>query len=223
MDKEIVENNEHNCATLEGTKKDKNKFVEKGKTQKPKYYCTEPQYNCTECFFQGSNTEELTKHISIKHTAQGGMKCRNCGKMFQTKSNLMYHRKSEHLNTVAPCRNNMEGLCSYSNKMCWWSHEAKNEGKETSGGTVKCYICSELFANKGAMMIHRKKDHTNVVRVCNLFLNNACRYNNNACWYSHEENNNEEQASQSVFQKVQKNLEAPLRSQEKKQNQEDQN
>ena len=170
MDKEIVENNEHDRATKEETKKEKNKFVEKGKTQKPKYNCTEPQYNCTECFFQGSNTEELTNHISLKHTAQGGMKCRNCGKMFQTKRNLMDHRKSEHLGTVAPCRNHMEGLCTYSNKMCWWSHEAKNESEETPGGTIKCYICSEMFGNKGAMMIHRKKEHTNVVRVCNLFL-----------------------------------------------------
>ena len=108
----------------------------------------------------------------------------------------------------------------------WWSHEAKNESKETSGGTIKCYICSELFGNKGAMMIHRKKEHTNVVRVCNLFINNACRYNNNACWFSHEENSetksNEEQAAQPVFQKVQENLEPPLRSQEKKQNPKDQ-
>ena len=226
LEEEIVENVKIDHETLKETRKGKDKVVEKGKTQRRQYNCTEPQFNCTQCFFQGSNSEELEKHINIKHTTQGGMTCRNCGKMFETKPNLMDHRKTEHLASVAPCRNNMEGLCSYSNRMCWWSHEAQNESKEPSGGNIKCYICSKMFGNKGAMMTHRKKEHSNVVRVCNMFLSNECRYNNSACWYSHEEDNkaknNEEEASQSVFQKVQENLEPPLKSQEKNQNQENQ-
>ena len=83
------------------------------------------EYNCTECFFQGSSADELKTHITIKHTIQGGFKCRNCGDSFRFKPNLMDHRKSEHSSTVAPCRNNLRGACSYTSNMCWWNHTHK--------------------------------------------------------------------------------------------------
>ena len=42
----------------------------------------EPEYNCLKCDFQGTRQEELDKHIQLKHSSQGMMKCRNCGKEF---------------------------------------------------------------------------------------------------------------------------------------------
>ena len=59
----------------------------------------EPEYNCLKCDFQGTRQEELDKHIQLKHSSQGMMKCRNCGKEFESKSCLMVHRKTEHGNS----------------------------------------------------------------------------------------------------------------------------
>ena len=78
------------------------------------------------------------------------------------------------------------------------------------------------------MMIHRKKEH--VVKDCNLYLENKCRYSEESCWFNHVDNVNEEdeqenvekvneedehgnvdhKSSQSVFQEVQVNLEPPI-------------
>ena len=127
------------------------------------------QYNCTKCFFQGTNKEELSKHIEIKHMVEGSIKCRTCGEHFNTKSNLMNHRKDKHLNTVAHCRNNLKGTCSYPSRMCWWNHADPNIGMDVDGDAIECFICSKTFQCKGSMMIHRKKDHKTVVRKCNLF------------------------------------------------------
>ena len=96
-------------------------------TPKPKL--NEAQFNCSDCFFQGTNNDKLTKHISLKHTIQpcmeNIMKCKNCGEQFNNKRNLMYHRKSKHINSVAYCRNKLEGNCSYEDNMCWWNHAEK--------------------------------------------------------------------------------------------------
>jgi hypothetical protein len=51
------------------------------------------------------------------------MKCRNCGKQFESKPCLMVHRKSEHRNTVAQCRNKLAGHCNFSADDCWWNHK----------------------------------------------------------------------------------------------------
>ena len=56
------------------------------------------EFNCKECFFQGTKQIELNKHISLKHNNVGNdenvIKCRTCGEIFSAKWNLMNHRKS---------------------------------------------------------------------------------------------------------------------------------
>ena len=60
-----------------------------------------------------------------------------------------------------------------------------------------------------------------MVRYCNLFLQNMCRFNEEACWFKHDDNvemedvpeNDQELPPQSVFRKVQENLEPPLQKQ----------
>ena len=91
---------------------------------------------------------------------QSTIKCKNCGEQFSSKWNLMYHRKSKHLNTVAFCRNNLGGNCPYSDDMCWWNHGERQEEK------VSCYICNTTFETKAHIMIHRKEEHAETVRLC---------------------------------------------------------
>ena len=88
----------------------------------------EEEFNCTKCDFQATSNIELDKHINLKHTTYDkdkrfhDIKCKNCGEQFGNKRNLMNHRKSNHSNTVAPCRNNLVGKCTFTDEMCWWKH-----------------------------------------------------------------------------------------------------
>ena len=121
-----------------------------GKSKVKKGIQEEVEYNCSDCFFQGTSNGELLKHIDIKHNAHkvpvpnlnGSVKCRNCGEIFETKSNLMVHRKNEHLSTVAYCRNYANKTCPFSNKMCWWSHAENTDNGEEN---IKCFICEKYI------------------------------------------------------------------------------
>ena len=119
------------------------------KTPQPKGKNTlarESEFNCRECDFQATKEIELNKHMNLKHRIPGNVingtiKCRNCVEQFTSKWNLMTHRKYIHLQTVAMCRNKLEGKCDYSDEMCWWNH---NDNKSNSAPT-NCYVCSEVF------------------------------------------------------------------------------
>ena len=127
----------------------------------------------------------------------------------------MYHRKSKHLNTVAFCRNNLGGKCPYSDDMCWWNHGERQEEK------VSCYICNTTFETKAHIMIHRKEEHAETVRLCTQFQAGNCRFKTESCWFEHKLENNEQNKEEiseneeqnkpeQVFQKVSQNLEPPL-------------
>ena len=109
----------------------------------------------------------------------------------------MTHRKAEHENTVATCRNYMEGRCSFEDEICWWIHR---EGKEAE---IECFFCDNSFNTKAKVMLHRKKEHPKTVKTCVKFLEQKCQFNAEICWFKHKietENN-----SNSVFREGNKN------------------
>ena len=172
----------------------------------------EPEYNCLKCDFQGTRQEELDKHIQLKHSSQGMMKCRNCGKEFESKSCLMVHRKTEHRNTVAQCRNKLAGHCYFSGDDCWWNHKEENEQN------IECYFCENTFRSRGSVMMHRKKEHSKTVKPCSKYLDSKCIFGEETCWFKHggkeekDENTRESECEpeRSVFQEVSNDLEPPL-------------
>ena len=204
--------------------------------QSEKAKTKEAEYNCNECDFQGAGQLELNKHINLKHMKsnrndQNSIECRNCGENFSSKWNLMNHRKSMHLNSVAYCRNKLEGKCNFSDEICWWNHSEKQINNEQN---VKCFVCSKLFDSKVELMMHRKNDHPELIRPCNMFRLNCCIFQAESCWYKHvkeskgksddnseDKNENkttskddkeeEETVSPSVFQKVSENQDPPLK------------
>ena len=214
--------------------------TEKGVDDKNKN--VEEQYNCIDCDFQGSSQFQLRKHINLKHvvnesSSKDMIKCRNCGEEFTEKWRLMNHRKSEHISSVALCRNNIEGNCKFAADMCWWNHADQYQKQSNLVDLIECYVCNETFGNKPEMMIHRKNKHLGIVRNCNEFTKNSCRFKNESCWYRHEkemqskvtEGENEddevdlekeenEGRNQSGFQKVSTNPKPPFGTQKKNEN-----
>ena len=51
------------------------------------------------------------------------IKCNTCDKVFETKFELMHHRKREHIQEVPQCTKSKNGTCWFSAKTCWFHHE----------------------------------------------------------------------------------------------------
>ena len=149
----------------------------------------EEEFNCRECDFQTISNFLLDKHLSLKHTphqeqSEEEIKCRNCGEKFSQRWKLMTHRKQNHINTVALCKNNLLKKCIFSAESCWWNHK---EDKDELLENVGCFICDETFETKAIMMVHRKNKHKTFVRKCNNFLQNNCKFEDKSCWFMHDE------------------------------------
>ena len=125
---------------------------------------------------------------------------------FELKADLMIHRKSEHKNIVAMCRNNLVGKCSFSADLCWWSH------KEGSEKDIECYFCDDKFESRALVMMHRRKEHLKTVKSCTQFLNSKCTFGEQSCWFSHEGKASSSENSDSVFRVGSANREPPLGS-----------
>ena len=64
--------------------------------------------------------------------------CSICKKTFKIRSDLMQHRKHEHMETVSKCKN--EGTCKFGNTKCWYIHSEQIEieyEKERENKTIK--------------------------------------------------------------------------------------
>ena len=136
--------------------------------------------NCTNCEQDGYKTDEVGKHTSSHHMMGGSIKCKTCGKEVRTKSELMKHRKSEHPNTVAPCKNYLIGQCDFRAESCWWNH------REGVNIEIECYFCEKSFSTKREVMMHRKKEHAKTVKQCTQFEGSACKRSEETCWFKHE-------------------------------------
>ena len=166
---------------------------------------TMEKYKCQICYYQATGADDLykhsknvhgkkqnvtkcehtcyesDKHLDQKHSLKENIKCRSCGKEFISKSQLMNHRKSEHPNTVAACRDYLEGKCRFDAEKCWWNHK---EGKEAE---IECFFCDKKFNTKAKVMVHRKNEHTKMVKQCSHFSENRCPFSDETCWYKHED------------------------------------
>ena len=124
----------------------------------------------------------------------------------------MSHRKQMHAEKVAPCRNEMSGKCPYVAEVCWWSHSKKEEKADEK---IKCFMCNKVFRAIPELMIHKKNNHVNIVKKCEGFLQNRCRFKSTSCWYIHEDEVDDQQKvnakenDESVFQKAPKIMKPP--------------
>ena len=69
-----------------------------------------------------------------KNTAQNftNLNCKYCGKPFETKSELMFHRKAEHPQVVKQCRDFRQGLCDRGENGCWYNHSDSLPSEQSS-------------------------------------------------------------------------------------------
>ena len=145
---------------------------------------------------------ELGEHLYECHTLHAKFVCNFCSTNYWEKGDLMRHIKNEHADKVSMCRDYAEGNCTYSDDMCWFSH---NDGQD-QGNTpeYKCDLCNKVLKGRFDFMRHRKLEHRPAVTKCGHALYGTCMFGEDKCWFVHEAEKSEKiiQNNQEVFEKL---------------------
>ena len=85
------------------------------------------EFPCKHCIFVGNCEDELRWHLTNAHKYPdpdhyGKDSCLDCGKLFDTKCEIMIHRKECHPDLIKSCSYFMEGKCAFEEKY-WYSHK----------------------------------------------------------------------------------------------------
>ena len=114
--------------------------------------------------------------------------CHTCGLKFTDKPDLVKHRKLEHSDIIKKCIYFAEVKCDFEKEICWFRHDHSEGRKPTNlSSNFKCRFCDKTFEEKASFMMHRKKEHPNIVLKCRNFKEGNCSYTDGECWYKHAE------------------------------------
>ena len=143
---------------------------------------------CNECEFPADDLYDLGQHMYEYHTEGNENKivCHYCDETFETKDEVMKHRKKAHKEKVKQCIYFSAGKCHYGDELCWFNHSKSNQNPLDTESEIKCKHCDKTFKLRAEFMKHRKRYHPDFVPVCNNFTNGNCEYP--TCWFKHNEN-----------------------------------
>ena len=95
----------------------------------------------------------------------------------------MFHKKAMHIEKVSSCWHFSNGLCTYGDERCWFSHMESQSPLDKP--QLECNICDKAFTKRTDVMKHKKTEHPKSVQTCKLFKKGNCTYLDN-CWFLHE-------------------------------------
>lgn len=165
--------------------------------------------NKCEYVADSDDEHDLDAHVFSEDCDQH-LACLYCGRNFQTKADLMLHRKQEHEEKVKPCRHFSGGGCVLGDDACWFSHKISSPDKPLT--SFKCNYCEKVFDNRYEFMHHRKLEHAQSVPHCKKANSGTCWFGARNCWFLHEadtsiqngnkENLNGNNYNEEVIQKI---------------------
>lgn len=178
---------------------------------------TDKDWNCNDCFFQASNSDELRNHLkitghqpsnTIQHNKSKITHCYTCKEEFLNYWSLMNHRRLKHPSNRM-CRYFLKNQCVHGSN-CWYLHEEPMEIEfpsnkfKTSTLEQLCQQCDKSFDVKSDLKDHIKKYHKEIIKS----INESEIFNTEKVF-----NESEEVIHESVFQYNPKNPFPPDQSQ----------
>ena len=144
------------------------------------------QFKCDECEIQEESPKKLEVHKQI-HRKESTYTCDYCDSSFKTESQLDEHvEKSHELDLEFNC---ME--CPYQGhtkddltKHIKAAHESPATNIQISKA-LSCHSCGETCETKHLLMVHRKKEHPDIIKTCRYLKEGGCDYDDDMCYYSH--------------------------------------
>ena len=118
------------------------------------------KFACEHCDFTCKNGSLLKNHLRTDHESSSEFNCYECS--FQGDS-------ADHLK-----------------KHIQFSKHKIYEEPETNSTVLFCHTCGQKTDSKRNLMIHRKREHKDILRKCQFFMNNKCDHTDEECWFSHD-------------------------------------
>lgn len=150
----------------------------------------EPQIPCQICIYVATCEEQLNWHMENDHDITTDLQyetdfpCGICGKWCRSEADLTYHLKKHELDSLT-CK----------------SKSLNNESE-----MLTCNFCDGKFATKRELMLHKKKVHSEKVRICWNNSNRECEFGDNACWFLHTKTSNSDQVDCTICGQVFPNI-----------------
>ena len=110
----------------------------------------EGDWNCVKCSFQTNGEGRLSKHIRVAH--ENG--CDICENKYDSRKDLMDHKKEDHSETTKHCRDYLFDKCQYRKEECQYLHAEK---EKNNVDVFKCNNCENTYSNFEELMEHQKK------------------------------------------------------------------
>jgi hypothetical protein len=141
------------------------------------------EYICRFCKYRTSDMIEYDDHVCENESESeqtNCFPCTFCEQSFQSRRELMEHKKKEHSGRVSVCWKFNSGKCHYGDEKCWFNHiAAKCE--------IKCNFREQTFPNQSEFLTHRKSNHEKFVPLCRNLPHGKCNYTDTNCWFKHKE------------------------------------
>ncbi|KAJ0184284.1 hypothetical protein K1T71_000707 [Dendrolimus kikuchii] len=115
---------------------------------------------CPECGKVFSRTACMNHHYKLVHLKDTRYKCDICNKCFAMNSRLKQHQRIVHQKIGLP-KNKMCDICGrgFTTNRILIEHRRTHTGERP----YKCGYCECAFAQKGAMLVHQRTQHKNVL------------------------------------------------------------
>ena len=72
-------------------------------------------------------------HNKVQNIPKENFKCFKCSETFQSKANMMIHRKKIHTELVRKCLKYAQNDCYFKNDFCWFLHAEEMDTDENEG------------------------------------------------------------------------------------------
>ena len=127
---------------------------------------SEVQIPCKNCVYVATCEEELHWHMDYEHSITTDMQyetdfpCEICAKWCRTEADLTHHLKRHEYESESRSLNNRNDMLS-------------------------CNFCDKRYQSNKDLMIHKKKEHSEKVKICWNHSSGNCEFGDDQCWFLH--------------------------------------
>lgn len=120
------------------------------------YTCEKP--NCKKEY---TSIMSYRKHLAMHAAEEGSLECKICSKVFETKSDIMYHLKIHAGSRTVKNPNEKKFTCDYCERKFFTRKDVRRHlVVHTGTRNFLCQFCPQRFGRKDHLVRHIKKSHS---------------------------------------------------------------
>lgn len=101
------------------------------------------------------------KHLALHSAEEGGLECKICSKVFETKADILYHLKIHAGSRTVKNPNEKKFTCDYCDRKFFTRKDVRRHlVVHTGTRNFLCQFCPQRFGRKDHLVRHIKKSHS---------------------------------------------------------------